>query len=247
MTVFFESIQVENRTVSTWAGDSAAWPSGDTSHGALGPSSEGGGGLHDSWRSHAGQRRDGSHAESGHLCILSLVDISSELEARKHDPAFRHSASRDRLLQEDRNSYAQLASSLANVVWGICEMLPLSTNTSDQGCNSSSLPSATVVAQGRWARTSATPCRKTVSCAVRSNWPNTGEVEMVDSLLMGLPVYPHQMKATSQGCLDCHGSSCWARPGWDFGSPVWVRISCGCSPEGICRIYTFVFLCFRTG
>eukprot|EP00435_Cladocopium_sp_Y103_P028637 s478_g7.t1 len=57
--------------------------------------------------------------------ILSLVDVSNELEARKTDPAFKkrsHSASRDRLLQEYRSSYVQFMSSLVNVIWGNCEM-----------------------------------------------------------------------------------------------------------------------------
>ena len=63
--------------------------------------------------------------------VLSLVDISHELEARKVDPSYKrrsHSASRDRLVKEYQENYAQVLFTLVKDVWGSCEIVPLESN-----------------------------------------------------------------------------------------------------------------------
>ena len=62
--------------------------------------------------------------------VLSLVDVTTELEARKTDPLFKrrsNQASRDRLLSEYRENFLQYFSPLVNVVWGNCADQPLET------------------------------------------------------------------------------------------------------------------------
>ena len=63
--------------------------------------------------------------------VLSLVDISHELEARKIDPSYKrrsHSASRDRLVKEYQENYVQVLFTLVKDVWGSCEIMPLESN-----------------------------------------------------------------------------------------------------------------------
>ena len=62
--------------------------------------------------------------------VLSLVDVTSELECRKSDPLYRrrsNQASRERLLSEYRENYPQFLTPLVNIVWGDCHETPLDT------------------------------------------------------------------------------------------------------------------------
>ena len=62
--------------------------------------------------------------------VLSLVDVTSELECRKSDPLYRrrsNQASRERLLSEYRENYLQFLTPLVNIVWGDCHETPLDT------------------------------------------------------------------------------------------------------------------------